>query len=242
MDYYNNLDDSSTESTSCSVSVPSASPVPRWLDAQTGSFSLPEYPELWVHADFVPPDYHCHPTLRPHQALAHPGTLSPDQLVVPDMALTEIDLSAGELIPQMETNTPYNLGSTGSLRPSPSIPGSQQTASLHIPTVITGHLEPTSHSQSPRTKQRTRRRLITEDSGTSDGSPADSEEERLLEKRRRNKMASRRLRQKHLDHVSDLESRLDRVTQERNELRLQVAKWEGEVTVLRKLLDRKIGG
>ncbi|RAL14174.1 bZIP transcription factor [Aspergillus homomorphus CBS 101889] len=63
-----------------------------------------------------------------------------------------------------------------------------------------------------------------------------AEDARIQEKRRRNKMASRRLRQRQVEHVSDLESRLDRITQERDALRLEMAKWEAEVMVLRKLV------
>lgn len=67
----------------------------------------------------------------------------------------------------------------------------------------------------------------------------DSEEERIVEKRRRNTMAARRFRKRKQDHVSDLESQLSTVTKERDDLRLQVAKWEGEVMALRKLLEMK---
>lgn len=67
----------------------------------------------------------------------------------------------------------------------------------------------------------------------------DSEEERIVEKRRRNTMAARRFRKRKQDHVSDLESQLNTVTKERDDLKLQVAKWEGEVMALRKLLEMK---
>jgi len=68
----------------------------------------------------------------------------------------------------------------------------------------------------------------------------DSEEERKLEKRRRNTMAARRFRQRKQDHVVDLQEKLADVTRERDELRLKLAKWEGEVMALRKLLsDRR---
>ncbi|RAH76242.1 hypothetical protein BO86DRAFT_326236 [Aspergillus japonicus CBS 114.51] len=72
----------------------------------------------------------------------------------------------------------------------------------------------------------------------SDTLSSQDSEERIQEKRRRNKMASRRLRQRHVEHVSDLESRLGQVTRERDDLRLQVAKWEAEVMVLRKLVGQ----
>lgn len=72
-------------------------------------------------------------------------------------------------------------------------------------------------------------------------SSQDSDEDRLQEKRRRNKLAARRLRQKKMDQMSDLESRLEVMTKERDELRLKAAKWEGEVMVLRQLLGKETG-
>lgn len=70
-------------------------------------------------------------------------------------------------------------------------------------------------------------------------SAQDSEGERIVEKRRRNTMAARRFRQRKQDHVSDLQSQLSTVTKERDDLKLQVAKWEGEVMALRKLLEMR---
>lgn len=70
-------------------------------------------------------------------------------------------------------------------------------------------------------------------------SSQESDEERLQEKRRRNKLAARRLRQKKMDQMSDLELKLEEITKERDELRLKAAKWEGEVMVLRQLLGKE---
>jgi hypothetical protein len=44
-----------------------------------------------------------------------------------------------------------------------------------------------------------------------------------------------------MDQMSDLESRLENMTKERDELRLKAAKWEGEVMVLRQLLGKESG-
>ncbi|OJJ45772.1 hypothetical protein ASPZODRAFT_133640 [Penicilliopsis zonata CBS 506.65] len=66
-----------------------------------------------------------------------------------------------------------------------------------------------------------------------------SEEDHTAARRRRNTMAARRFRKRKEDHVSNLESRLEEVTKDRDSLRLQVAKWEGEVMALRKLLEHK---
>ncbi|KAF7715508.1 BZIP transcription factor [Penicillium ucsense] len=72
-------------------------------------------------------------------------------------------------------------------------------------------------------------------------SSQDSDEGRLQEKRRRNKIAARKLRQKRADQVSDLESKLEEMRKERDDLRVKAAKWEGEVMILRELLGRGKG-
>lgn len=91
-------------------------------------------------------------------------------------------------------------------------------------------------------KSNNKKRSRAESTGldfSSNNSAQDSEEERIIEKRRRNTMAARRFRQRKQDHVSDLQSQLSKVTKERDDLKLQVAKWEGEVMALRKLLEMK---
>lgn len=90
---------------------------------------------------------------------------------------------------------------------------------------------------STNTKKRTR--LESNSAPSSNDSALDSEEERILERRRRNTLAARRFRQRKQDRVLDLERRLAEVTKERDELRLQVAKWEGEVMALRKLVEMR---
>ncbi|EED19744.1 GAF domain nucleotide-binding protein [Talaromyces stipitatus ATCC 10500] len=92
--------------------------------------------------------------------------------------------------------------------------------------------------QAPKSKKRSRAESTGLDL-SSNNSAQDSEEERIVEKRRRNTMAARRFRQRKQNHVSELESQLSKVTKERDDLRLQVAKWEGEVMALRKLLEMK---
>lgn len=95
-----------------------------------------------------------------------------------------------------------------------------------------------------QSKKRPRAASSVAESGTvsnsnSNHSAEDSQDESVLEKRRRNTMAARRFRKRKQDHVSDLESQLAKVAKERDDLRLQVAKWEGEAMALRQLLERK---
>jgi hypothetical protein len=103
---------------------------------------------------------------------------------------------------------------------------------------------PTLHMPSLQSKKRPRAASSVAESGTvsnsnSNHSAEDSQDESVLEKRRRNTMAARRFRKRKQDHVSDLESQLAKVAKERDDLRLQVAKWEGEAMALRQLLERK---
>ncbi|CAH0052345.1 unnamed protein product [Clonostachys solani] len=56
-------------------------------------------------------------------------------------------------------------------------------------------------------------------------------------KRQRNTIASRKYRQKRLDRLADLETRLDIMTSERDSLRIKLARREAEVDALRNILS-----
>lgn len=58
-------------------------------------------------------------------------------------------------------------------------------------------------------------------------------------KRQRNTLAARRYRQKRLDRISDLEKALSDVSGERDDLKLQLARREAEVSALREMLAAK---
>ncbi|KAG6041511.1 hypothetical protein E4U41_003814 [Claviceps citrina] len=66
-----------------------------------------------------------------------------------------------------------------------------------------------------------------------------SEDAQAAIRRQRNTMAARKYRQKRLDHISFLEETVDKVTGERNELKLQLARREAEVDALREMLSKK---
>ncbi|EER29218.1 hypothetical protein D8B26_000504 [Coccidioides posadasii str. Silveira] len=68
--------------------------------------------------------------------------------------------------------------------------------------------------------------------------PADA----AADRRRRNTLAARRFRQRQHDRISQLEQALEQVAKERDELKVQVAKWEGEATALRGMLGKRSGG
>jgi hypothetical protein len=81
---------------------------------------------------------------------------------------------------------------------------------------------------------------------TTSSSPAkdsSSKDDILAEKRRRNTLASRRFRQKQQDRIAELEQALHRVSKERDDLKMQVARWEGETVALRAMLaERRLMG
>ncbi|KAF2662706.1 hypothetical protein K491DRAFT_686582 [Lophiostoma macrostomum CBS 122681] len=60
-----------------------------------------------------------------------------------------------------------------------------------------------------------------------------------VEKRRQNTLAARRYRQKRVDQMSTLESTLQETRLERDDLKVRVARLEGEVETLRRLLSSK---
>ncbi|OJD36390.1 b-zip transcription factor idi-4 [Diplodia corticola] len=67
--------------------------------------------------------------------------------------------------------------------------------------------------------------------------PAD---ETLADKRRRNNLAAAKYRQKKVDRISELEDEVKEVSKERDELKLQLARRDAELELLRKLMmDRK---
>jgi hypothetical protein len=60
-------------------------------------------------------------------------------------------------------------------------------------------------------------------------------------KRQRNNVAARKYRQKRIDRISELESELDEVKQERDDLKLRLARQEAEAAALRTMLGIKLG-
>ncbi|OKL63366.1 hypothetical protein UA08_01750 [Talaromyces atroroseus] len=130
------------------------------------------------------------------------------------------------------------------LAPKPRTPPSSSSSSFSSPASSNATtIAVKSNKNTQSTSRKRSRATATAESASvdlsSNNSAQDSEEERIVEKRRRNTMAARRFRKRKQDHVEDLESQLSTMTKERDDLKLQVAKWEGEVMALRKLLDMK---
>uniref|UniRef100_A0A1Y1ND26 BZIP domain-containing protein n=1 Tax=Photinus pyralis TaxID=7054 RepID=A0A1Y1ND26_PHOPY len=117
---------------------------------------------------------------------------------------------------------------------SSSAPTTAKPASgLHIPTKPKPHGSPASSSSGTGSSKRKYTASPPEDLDP------DSEEAQVAIKRQRNTMAARKYRQKRLDRISDLETALGEVTNERDELKLQLARREAEVEALREMLSKK---
>jgi len=61
----------------------------------------------------------------------------------------------------------------------------------------------------------------------------------VLDKRHRNNLAAKRYRQKKIDRIEELENEVKEVKQERDDLRIQLARQEAEVAALREMLKMK---
>lgn len=61
-----------------------------------------------------------------------------------------------------------------------------------------------------------------------------------IRKRELNTLAARRYRQRRVDQVADLETTLKETAAERDDLKTRVARLEGELDVLRKLMGTKV--
>lgn len=66
-----------------------------------------------------------------------------------------------------------------------------------------------------------------------------AEDPDVVLKRQRNTIAARKYRQKRLDRIKELEDALEAMTQERDELRLKLARQEAETAALREMMQMK---
>lgn len=64
----------------------------------------------------------------------------------------------------------------------------------------------------------------------------------IISRRQRNNLAAKRYRQKKIDRIQELEDEVARVKEERDELRIRLARQEAEVAALREMLKMKQGG
>jgi len=69
--------------------------------------------------------------------------------------------------------------------------------------------------------------------------PADDLDLEVLDRRHRNNLAAKRYRQKKIDRIEELENEVKEVKQERDDLRIRLARQEAEVAALREMLKMK---
>ncbi|KAK3311679.1 uncharacterized protein B0T15DRAFT_508218 [Chaetomium strumarium] len=74
------------------------------------------------------------------------------------------------------------------------------------------------------------------------GDELDDDPDDVVLRRQRNNLAAKRYRQKKLDRIEELEKEVERVKQERDELKIRVARQEAEVAALREMLQLQKGG
>ncbi|KAI0136907.1 hypothetical protein BJ170DRAFT_603697 [Xylariales sp. AK1849] len=134
---------------------------------------------------------------------------------------------------QILASTLPSTGETGELFitvPSPTInsllPSTSSSVSPHISPDISPELSP--FQNEPREQINPRKR-----------SPSADPEMAL--KRQRNNVAARRYRQKKIDRISELELELKDVKEDRDDLRIRLARQEVETATLRSLLKMKAG-
>lgn len=82
-------------------------------------------------------------------------------------------------------------------------------------------------------KRTSKKRSHAASSGAS--TPADADAELSL-KRQRNNIAAKKYRQKRIDRIEELESEVEAVKRERDELRIKLARQEAETAALREML------
>ena len=121
--------------------------------------------------------------------------------------------------------------------PTPTL----NSPSLYFPSLDQSPSSPYSHTSSTATtssnnassNHHSKPRHST--SKRSSASNADGDAEAIL-KRHRNTIAARKYRQKRLDRITELEGALAAMTNERDELKLKLARAEAEVSVVRGMM------
>lgn len=72
--------------------------------------------------------------------------------------------------------------------------------------------------------------------------PADDDADpEVIDRRHRNNLAAKRYRQKKIDRIQELEEEVSEVKQERDDLKIRLARQEAEVAALREMLKMKNG-
>ncbi|KAJ5965499.1 hypothetical protein N7481_012213 [Penicillium waksmanii] len=211
-------------------------------------WELLESPQAWVNGKIIPDNLIYNNTSTPTCDFQSTFSSTNSPLLEETDSFNtfaNVDFSLHSLIPTIESNNRVSfmttqkelarrngIGSLDAVYHQPSSPIS------HPETYTSDHIETSrkTTSTAKATKDRSQRHTTV---GSDTPSSQDSDEEKIAERRRKNKLAARKLRQKKLDQVSELEAQLEDIRRERDALRLRAAKSEGELMALRQMIDQK---
>jgi hypothetical protein len=145
----------------------------------------------------------------------------------------DLDLSTGDQAGS--TFSTYSTPPVPVLQPQPvwdqNLSSLDNTAPLSLPLPPTSYASSTSAS-TPYTS--------TGASVSPPKRPLDfTEDHQVVQKRQRNTLAARKYRQKRVDRISELESAVEQLKAEKDELRLKLAKSEAETAALREIMRIK---
>jgi hypothetical protein len=163
-----------------------------------------------------------------------------DNIMIPDLNVLDtqssLDVAGDGFLTQeqplvnVKSTTPIEQRSSTSTSstphpPLPTITNKSPTSTSSIPGTSTFSLHPSPSSSSSSSRKRK--------------SSPEEEDSAVTLKRQRNTLAARKYRQKRLDRISELEEALAAMTNERDDMRLQLARREAEVDALREMLPKK---
>ncbi|CAI7660019.1 unnamed protein product [Penicillium manginii] len=210
-------------------------------------WELLESPQVWVNGEKIPGNLIYNNTSTP--SCDFQSTFSSTNSPLLDETDTfntfaNVDFSLHSLIPTIESHgripsitSQKDLAIRNGLGSLDAVYQQSSSPVSHPEAYTSDHVEAPQKTRAKATKDRSQRHTTV---GSDTPSSQDSDEEKVAERRRKNKLAARKLRQKKLDQVSELEAQLEEVRRERDTLRLRAAKSEGELMALRQMIDQRI--
>jgi len=164
-----------------------------------------------------------------------------DNIMIPDLSILDtqssLDVNGDGFLtqeqPLLTVNStpieqPTSTSTSSTPHPPQTITNKSPTSRSSIPGTSTFSLHPSPSSSSSSSSSSRKRKSSPEE-----------EDSAVALKRQRNTLAARKYRQKRLDRISELEEALAAMTNERDDMRLQLARREAEVDALREMLGRK---
>jgi len=165
----------------------------------------------------------------------------PSSLPVPPLSSATASLSS-------LTNTPATTLLQSPSPPAaapPSPDGASLVAGLKLPQAKPASKpgrRPAGASLCRTTDGRVTKRSAAAASAATPHLPADDDADpEVIDRRHRNNLAAKRYRQKKIDRIQELEEEVSEVKQERDDLKIRLARQEAEVAALREMLKMKNG-